>query len=114
MRSIQLLCLVALALLAGSLPLQAADPAPAAADAPHLSEAAAPAAEAVPLEELFEDATPAEIPPADAPLLLDSWSCPLWSQICSTDAQCDPICGGPGLGSCIPFGGVRKCCACLA
>ena len=53
MRSTAGLFLVAVALLAGSLPLQAADPAPAAGS-PNLAEPAAPAEIAAPLEELFE------------------------------------------------------------
>ena len=41
-----------------------------------------------------------------------SWSCPWYSQICSTDSQCDAYCGGVGWGECISLGGARKCCAC--
>lgn len=114
MQSTRLLCLVALTLLAVSLPLQAADPGPAAAGSPNAAEAAAPAAEIVPLAELCEDATAAEAPAVDEPLLLDSWDCPWYTQICSADAQCDGYCGGQGLGVCLPFGGVRKCCSCNA
>lgn len=114
MRFFQLVCLAAAALLAGSLPLPAADPAPTAVGSPTAEVAPPAASEAVPLEELFQDETPAAAPAAGDPLLLDSWDCPSYTKICSSDAQCDSFCGGPGLGSCISFGGVRKCCACLA
>jgi hypothetical protein len=115
MRTHHLLCLAAAALLALPLSVTAVEPVPTDLEPPSVAEAVAPATGEVLLEDLFQDASAIDAPAAEEPLFLDGWSCPFYTQICSEDAQCDAVCGGPGLGSCIPFGSpIRKCCACFA
>jgi hypothetical protein len=105
MRSAQLLRLVAVGLmLSTALSLPAAEPVRTPATPP-----APAAADTVSLADLLAGA-PA---PADDSLFqAGGWSCPFYTQICSTDSQCDAYCGGVGWGECISFGGARKCCAC--
>ncbi len=108
MRSAQLLRLAVVGLMLGStLPLSAANPAPA----PVELSTAAPAAtvNTITLEELFGDAKSGV---DDSPFLAASWSCPAYSQICTTNSQCDAYCGGAGWGECIVYSSFRKCCAC--
>lgn len=106
MRAVRILCLVAVALIALPVSMQATEPATAPAPS---------AAERIALEDLLDDASATEVPADDEPLFLDGWSCPTYSQICSTDAQCDAFCGGAGLGSCEQLGSpIRKCCFCIA
>ena len=105
MRSAQPLRLVIVGLmLISAFPLLAAEPAPTSAI---LSTPAA--TETITLADLFEGAQTAA---DDSMFLAASWSCPPYTQICTTSSQCDAYCGGVGWGECISFGGVRKCCAC--
>jgi hypothetical protein len=104
MRTARLLGLVVVGLmLSSTLPLLAADPAPTPAT---LSPPAV--TDTITLEDLFGVQSAA----VDSPFLATSWSCPAYTQICTTSSQCDAYCGGVGWGECISFGGVRKCCAC--
>ncbi len=103
MRSARFLPLVIVGLVLGStLPLLAAEPAPLAAPAPTV-------ADTITLADLLEG----EEATADPSLFEASgWSCPWYTQICTTSSQCDAYCGGVGWGECISFGGARRCCAC--
>ncbi len=105
MRSAQLLRLAVVGLMLGStLPLSAANPAPAP-----LALSAAATANAITLADLFGGAKSGV---DDSPFLAASWSCPAYSQICTTNSQCDAYCGGAGWGECIVYSSFRKCCAC--
>ncbi len=105
MRFAQLLRLAAVGLMLGStLPLSAADP----ASAPVVPSATASSND-IALAELFGGVQAgAEL----SPFLAASWSCPAYSQICTTNSQCDALCGGAGWGECIVYSSFRKCCAC--
>ncbi|HEX4953713.1 MAG TPA: hypothetical protein VF017_10010 [Thermoanaerobaculia bacterium] len=104
MRSAPFLRLLVVGLLLSSIlsPLAAAPPAPASLLTPA-------AADTITLEDLFQD----EQSVADDSLFpVAAWNCPAYTQICSTNSQCDAYCGGVGWGECIVYSGVMKCCAC--